>query len=221
MKASCVVLWIGLFLSATPAAAHRLDEYLQATTIAVEKGRVQADIRLAPGVLAFPTVFAAIDRDADGTASNAEQRAYAERVLADLSLGVDGRRLPLRLISWTFPPKELLEQGRGEIQVSFEADVSGPAPVRRLSFENHHQPAISVYLVNGLVPRDSDIRLGMQHRSEDQSLYRLDYADRSAPAEASSFATASGPWEWTDAAFAVLLLAAALVAIFRRGGRVA
>jgi hypothetical protein len=210
-----------LLLCATPAAAHRLDEYLQATMIAVEKGRVQAEIRLAPGVMVFPSVFAAIDRDADGTASEAEQRAYAERVLGDVSLGVDGRRLSLRLISWMFPPKALLEQGRGEIQVTFEADMPAPTVARRLSFENHHQRAISVYLVNGLVPRDSDIRLGTQQRSDDQSFYQLDYADRSAPPNESWFISLSGPWGWTDVISALLLLAAAAVAVFRRGGRVA
>ena len=42
-----------LLLAGTPASAHRLDEYLQATTISVEKDRVQAQIRLTPGVAVF------------------------------------------------------------------------------------------------------------------------------------------------------------------------
>ena len=36
-----------------PASAHRLDEYLQATTIALEKNRVHAELRLTPGVAVF------------------------------------------------------------------------------------------------------------------------------------------------------------------------
>ena len=84
-----------------PRSAHRLDEYLQATTIAVEKGRVQVELRLVPGVAVFPIVFAGIDSDSDGIASPAEQRSYAERVIGDLSLSADGMRLPLRLVSST------------------------------------------------------------------------------------------------------------------------
>ena len=48
-----------LFVGA-PASAHRLDEYLQATTISVEKDRVQAQIRLTPGVTVLPLVLAKI-----------------------------------------------------------------------------------------------------------------------------------------------------------------
>ena len=44
----------------TPASAHRLDEYLQATTISLEKNRVQAQIRLTPGVAVAPFVMATI-----------------------------------------------------------------------------------------------------------------------------------------------------------------
>ena len=48
MSARLVLVWAVVLLTATPAGAHRLDEYLQATTIAVEKGRVHAEIRLTP-----------------------------------------------------------------------------------------------------------------------------------------------------------------------------
>jgi len=165
-----------LLLVATSAGAHRLDEYLQATTISVEKGRVQAEVRLVPGVAVFPIVFADIDRDANGVASAAEQRAYAQRVLSELSLSVDGRRLPLRLVSWTFAPRELLQEGRGEIRLRLEAAVPGAAAVRRLTFENRHYRQIGSYLVNSLVPHDPHIQLAAQERSYDQSFYRLDYA---------------------------------------------
>ena len=182
MSARRLVVCALALLAAAPAGAHRLDEYLQATTLAVEKGRVEVEIRLTPGVAVFPIVFASIDSDADGVMSAKEQRAYADRVTGDLSLSVDGRRLPLRLVSSTFAPRELLQEGRGEIQLQLEADVPGAAARRRLTFENHHQSRIGSYLVNGLVPRDPDIQLGAQHRNHDQSFYRLDYVDGSVPA---------------------------------------
>jgi len=118
--AGAILLFVG-----TPAFAHRLDEYLQATTISVEKDRVQAQIRMTPGVAVFPVVLAHIDTDADGVISEAEQRAYAEGVLGDLSLTIDGDRLQLRLVSSKFANIEEMKEGRGEIQLEFDADVPG------------------------------------------------------------------------------------------------
>ena len=162
-------------LPGAPASAHRLDEYLQATTLSVETGRVRVQMRLTPGVAVYPRVLAAMDTNADGALSAAEQRAYAERVRRDLSLRVNGQLLPLRLVSWTFAPTEKLRQGRGDIQLDLSADVPRGSGRRRLLLENRHQSRISVYLVNCLVPRDPAIRVTGQRRSFQQSFYRLDY----------------------------------------------
>lgn len=164
-----------LLLAGTPASAHRLDEYLQATTISVERDRVQAQVRLTPGVAVFPVVLSSIDTDADGIISEAEQQAYADRVLGDMSLTIDGDRLQLRLVSLKFPKIEEMKEGSGEIQLEFDAGVSSGGPNRSLIFENHHQSRIAAYLVNCLVPRDPDIRITAQNRNYQQSFYRLDY----------------------------------------------
>ena len=79
-----------LVLLSGPTAAHRLDEYLQATVISLEKDRVEASLRLTPGVAVSATVLAAVDANSDGAINDGEQRAYAQRVLHDLSLTVDG-----------------------------------------------------------------------------------------------------------------------------------
>jgi hypothetical protein len=208
-----------LLLVATPVHAHRLDEYLQATTIAVEKGRVEVEIRLAPGVAVYPAVLAAIDSDRDGAVSTAEQTAYAERVLGDLSLAVDGDRLRLRLLSWKFASMEDLKEGVGDIQIVFDAAVPTGGPDRSLTFENRHQSGISVYLVNGLVPTDPDIRATAQKRNYDQSFYRLDYVQagpRSGPLSLSWWAGTPG---WLGAAF--LLGFAQLALLWRRRARAA
>src|SRR5204862_243915 len=114
--------------------------------------------------------------DADGIISESEQRVYAERVLLDLSLTVDGHRLSPRLVATKFPVTEEMKEGRGEIQLEFSADLPRNGSNRRLTFENHHQNRISAYLVNCLVPRDAEIRIVAQNRNESQSLYQLDYA---------------------------------------------
>jgi hypothetical protein len=159
----------------TPVTAHRLDEYLQATTISLEKHRVQAQLRLTPGVAVFARVMAIIDTDHDGMISTGEQRAYAERVLEDLSVAVDGDRLRLRINSVKFPGTAEMKEGRGEIQIGFAADVPHVRHERKLVFENHHQRPIATYLVNCLVPRDADIRIASQKRNYEQSLYELHY----------------------------------------------
>jgi glycopeptide antibiotics resistance protein len=163
-------------LAAMPSAfAHRLDEYLQSTMIRLEPDRIQAQIYLTPGIAVFPAVLAGIDLDADGLISPAEQRAYAERMLRDLSLAIDGESLQLRLLSVDFAGTEELKQGRGAIEIDFVADVPRRGPERKLVFQNHHREAIAAYLVNCLIPRDPLIRINVQKRNYQQSLYELNY----------------------------------------------
>jgi hypothetical protein len=93
-----------LFLSvAAPALAHRLDEYLQATTFVVDGDHLEVQMRLTPGVEVFDRVLAAIDANGDGVISEAEERAYVKQVSRDLSIKIDGYPLQLRLVSSTLP----------------------------------------------------------------------------------------------------------------------
>ncbi|HEY6332572.1 MAG TPA: hypothetical protein VI756_24825 [Blastocatellia bacterium] len=196
-----------LFLLAVrPACAHRLDEYLQATTIAVEKDRIQAQIRLVPGVAVFPIVLASIDTDGDNAITESEERAYAERVLGDLSLSIDGNRVPLRLMSVKFATIEEMKKGCGEIQIDFDAQAPGGGLNRKLVLENHHQAKIGAYLVNCLVPQDRAIRIIAQNRNYQQSYYELDYVQSDLFAGSWSSAWWSTSLVWPGAA-AVLLVA--------------
>jgi hypothetical protein len=210
MRATLAAAAAILAFVATPAFAHRVDEYLQATTISVEKGRVVAQVRLTPGVDVFPAVRAAVDTDRDGIFSAAEQQAYAQRVLRDLTLEVDGDRLPLRSVSSTFGTIEEMENGRGVIQIDFVADVPRGGADRRLAFENRHMSRMAVYLVNGLVPRDPDIQISRQSRNYEQSSYRMDYAQAGSDAGPAALAR----WAYARGGFAALgALAVLLVAI--------
>ena len=176
MKIGLAAAAATLLSLAMPASPHRLDEYLQATILSVEKDHVQAFLRLTPGVAVCSAVLASIDTNADGVLSETEQRTYAERVIRDLLLTVDGNALRARLISVDFPPEQQMKEGFGEIQIEFRADLPHGGADRTLVFENHHQSRIAAYLVNCLVPRDRNIRIVAQHRNENQSFYQLDYA---------------------------------------------
>jgi hypothetical protein len=171
------------------ASAHRLDEYLQATMLSVEKDHLQLSMRLIPGIAVSSAVIASIDSNRDGVLSEAEQTAYSERVLGDLSLTIDGLRLTPKLVSVTFPQLAQMREGLGEIHIEFTADLPSGGPNRRIIFENRHQIHNAAYLVNCLVPTDHDLRIVSQTRNEDQSFYQLDYVQAGIP-------TATSPLAW-------------------------
>ncbi len=172
MRKSLAAIFV---LAAMPAFGHRLDEYLQGTIISVGKNRLDAQMILTPGVAVFPALLAEIDANADGAISEAEQRAYASKVLGDLTLTLDGHGVKPRLLSMQFPTIDEMKEGRGEIQLEFDADLPRGGRNRRLILENHHQSRIAAYQVNCLVSRDLDIRIVAQNRNYSQSHYELSY----------------------------------------------
>jgi hypothetical protein len=200
-----------LLLAAAPALAHRLDEYLQGTIVSVGKNRVDAQITLTPGVSVFPTLIADIDTDANGVISAAEQHAYADRILRDLSLKIDGQPLTPQLLSVQFPAIDEMKEGRGEIQLEFAADLPPGGSSRKLMIENRHESRIAAYQVNCLVPSDPGIRIVAQHRNYSQSHYELDYVQTGVRAAPIAFSWPGAPkWLGTGA----LLLSAWLAVLW-------
>ena len=99
--------------AARSAHAHRLNEYLKATILSIEPGRVRGTLRMVPGVAVASAVLENIDTDHDGTLSQAERDGYARQVLSDLQLNDDGRRLDLHLEAATFPSEQTMKLGTG------------------------------------------------------------------------------------------------------------
>ncbi len=174
--AAILVLLAALLFAASPAVAHRLDEYLQGALVSIDKNRVAVQITLTPGVAVLATVLAEIDTNKDSAISGIEQQAYAERVLRDLSLKIDDQVLTPHLLSVEFPSIEAMKDGRGGIRIEFDAVLPGGGTHRKLLFENHHLSRIAAYQVNCLVPKDRDIRIVAQNRNYSQSRYELEYA---------------------------------------------
>jgi hypothetical protein len=137
----------------------------------------------------LPLVLSAIDADHDGVIAESEQRAYAIRVLRDLSLTAGGDPLTLRVIAIKFPTLDEMKEGLGEIELAFAAEIPGGGGPRSLVFENRHQSRIAAYQVNCLVPRDPAIRILSQTRNYLQSSYRLEYTQ---PGAAPSLAWGGG-----------------------------
>jgi hypothetical protein len=193
---------------ATPGFAHRLDEYLQATTIAVSPDRVQVEMRFAPGVAVASTVLDSLDTDANGVISALEQRAYAEQVLRDVSLTVDGERVPLRLVTSTFASVHELRRGVGETVLDFDAKLPSGSGNRRLTFTNTHQKRIAAYLVNALVPRDPRIRITSQNRDYAQSTYEMAFVEAAA---GSRFVSLDSLARWGLFALGVIIVVSQII----------
>ena len=177
-----------LFFGKT-ASAHRIDEYLQATILSLEENRVTASMRLIPGTLVAPYVIAGIDTNGDGVLSEDEEHAYAQRVLNDLSITIDGKSVQPKLVSWSFPQPAQMRDGLGEIRIEYTADLPNGGPNRSLILANHHLSRTSVYLMNVVVPQNRDLRILAQKRNDQQSLYELDYQQMGAVS-----AKSSGSW---------------------------
>jgi hypothetical protein len=185
-----------LLLSCIPAWAHRIDEYLQATILALETNRAHASIRLIPGVMVAPSIITTIDTNHDGLFSATEKQAYAERVLRDLSITIDGEAMTPQLDSLAIPEASQLRDGLGEIHLEYHVDLPPSAASNRsLIVSNHHLNNTSVYLVNVEVPQDRDLRIVDQKMNAQQSTYELDYVQAAAVA-ASPSGTRAGVRAW-------------------------
>ena len=166
-------LWLAF---PVPTAAHRLDEYLQATRISVGPDVVDVELDLTAGASVASTVFASIDADGDGRLSQRECAAYATLVVTSAVLEADGRRAPLVLMSRDFPTFRDMSAGVGTIRLKARAHVpTRSAGHHQLYFQNVHRADLSAYLVNALVPAAKEIVITGQRRDERQHELRLDY----------------------------------------------
>ena len=163
-------LLVALLLLPSTASAHRLDEYLQSTLVAVEPDRVRLMIHLTPGVDVAGQVLALVDRDHDGTISASEAVVYGELVHRDLVVRLDQRTVELQRTAWTFPAPSELRIGSGIIKLEFSSAPDPLAPgAHRLTIQNRHLPAVGVYLLNAARPKVDSIEITQQHRNDNQS----------------------------------------------------
>ena len=152
----------------SPAAAHRLDEYLQATRIAVHVNRVHLEVDLTAGRDVAAKVLSLIDADGDGEVSAAEGAAYAHLVVASVILEVDNQVRPVTLVTSRFPSSAEMKAGVGVIRLEGSAKVPSATGRHRLFYQNTHQPTISVYVANALVPTSSRVAIFAQDRDTRQ-----------------------------------------------------
>jgi hypothetical protein len=165
------------WVAVLPAArAHRLDEYLQATLLSIDTGRVDLQIDLTPGVAIASKVFGWIDTNHDGAISEAEGKAYARQMLGSVALKVDGVPASIQLVESRFPDFHEISLGVRTIRLRATAKVPGQgAGHHQLSYLNMHRTESSVYLVNALVPENPHLRLGEARRDFAQLGLTMEY----------------------------------------------
>ena len=158
------------------AAAHRVDEYLQATRLSLTRDQLVLEMDLAPGTMLAPELVGVIDTDRSGTISPEEAERYGRTVLAEVMLAVDGKTATPALTGVEVPSIEELRDGTGAIRIRASSDrLDVPSGRVRLYFRNDHRPAASVYLVNALLPRDTGVRVLGQTRDGPQREAWIDY----------------------------------------------
>ena len=174
MKHGFWVSW--MLVVASQATAHRLDEYLQATRIGVSTNRIEISIDLTPGIAIADRLWAKIDRNGDGQLSEEETVAYTGRVLKDVRVRLDEETLTLSLSHASFPDFHAVQGGLGVIRIKTTAPVETlKAGKHVLDITNGHLPAMSVYLVNALIPECKTIEITKQTRDRLQKHHRMEF----------------------------------------------
>jgi hypothetical protein len=179
---SLVVVGLTVAGAATTLSAHRQDELLQATRIAIEPREARIEVDVTPGIAVAPEVLADIDRNGDGTLARDEQLAYANTVLDALDVRLDGATHRLVIVAVDFPEPAAVRLGDGTIRLAFRVSMPDDEPgVRHLSFRNSHRAAESVYLANALVPSSARVAVRAQQRDEQQRHLTIEYEMRPPP----------------------------------------
>jgi hypothetical protein len=112
-----LLLFAVLTLPAFPSgvSAHQLDEYLQATLVAIDSESIRRQINLTPGVNVAEQVLAEMACDRNGVISANEGAAYAELTKRDLVVRLDERNVEVKLIASYFPEPAKIRTGFGII----------------------------------------------------------------------------------------------------------
>ena len=153
-------------------SAHRYDEYLHASRIAIGPASVRLEVSLTPGIAVADAVIRDIDTDRDAVLSAAERHAYTQRVLGGLSLRLDDTVVPMTLMESNFPAIGALRGGDAAITIVADAPLRRPADgAHRLAFRNDNAAHGAVYLANALLPEDDRVAItGMTHAVDQSGL---------------------------------------------------
>jgi hypothetical protein len=161
--------WMLLALLPHWAEAHRLDEVVQGAYLTLAPGEVRLELDLTPGIEVSGALLQALDADADGTITKAEAQGYAQRVLAQSTLALDGVTVSWTLGDVNVPPYKNLQVGSDTIRIYATSERPDSPGAHVLGYRNDHQPAASRRMANVfLQPGEGwQYRVTGQQRSDD------------------------------------------------------
>ncbi|HZQ08162.1 MAG TPA: hypothetical protein VFD70_16380 [Anaerolineae bacterium] len=160
----------------TAALAHPLDVYLQATYITVAPSEIIVELDLSPGVLVAPNVLPQLDTNTDQQISDSESQAYADTILHNIALQVDGKPLALSITKIDMPEYLTIQAGYGTIRIFTTAALPNTINgIHTIYYKNSYAPTGSAYQVNTFVEQSAPITLGKQIRDSIQQSITVDY----------------------------------------------
>lgn len=125
----------------TNALAHAIDMYAQEQAIALKADGFVLDWKITPGPLLADSIWAAADRDHDGTVSQPEARTWLAPFLTDCVVTLDGQPLTLKVDSLYWPAQiDGFRTGDDSLRVQLHA----PWPAKTDSA--HHLQIHNAYL---------------------------------------------------------------------------
>jgi hypothetical protein len=169
------LLLISSVLTSPVAFAHPLDECVQAAYLKLGPSTLELELDLTPGERVAPTMLKLIDQNQDGNIGQPEAQRYAESVLEDLRLILDGRSQTLTLESVVPPPTDVFLAGGGTIKINARANLTDATGTHSLEFRNAHAPVKSGYLANVFV-QSGEVKILEQKRDATQQDFRVRYS---------------------------------------------
>ncbi len=170
--------WLLLLLLAPGwAAAHPVDEVVQGAYLTLSPGAVRLELDLTPGPAVADALLQSLDARRDGLITDAEARAYAERVLKQSTIVLDGVAAAWRLEKISTPLYESLRLGSDTLKIYAVAVRPDQVGAHTLSYRNRYQPAKSQCIANIFLQPGPDRRYlvtGQKH-SDDGRILTVNY----------------------------------------------
>lgn len=169
--------WLPLVLLPTWVIAHPVDEVVQAAYLWLAPGAVRLELDLTPGTLVVDTVLQSLDTNADQHITDAEARAYAERVLKQSTITLDGMATAWRLEKVNVPPYQSLKLEGNMLKIYAVAGRADRAGAHTLSYGNRYQLTQSQCIANVFLHSGSGWRyqVTLQQHSNDGRQLTMQY----------------------------------------------
>lgn len=141
-------VWLLLALIPTWAGAHPVDEVVQGAYLTLLPGQLRLEVDITAGSAVVREIIKSLDTDADRNITTEEARAYAQRVLDQSTLALDGVATKWTLENVRVPAYRNLELGSDTIRIYAATERPERRGAHSLSFDNRYQPAKGRWTAN-------------------------------------------------------------------------